>query len=74
MATTVVERPPPSESADVSVAVGAAEVLLVLDMVVVVVVNVPFGAGKMVMVPHRTGPHGILVMPRNPDASPEYSI
>jgi hypothetical protein len=44
------------------------------DMAGVVVVRVPLGAGKMVIVPHVTGPHGIFDIPRNPLATPVYSI
>lgn len=75
IATAAVERPPPPLELEF-VAVGdTKELVLVVEViVVVVVVTVPFGAGTIVIVPHRTGPHGILTMPKNPLASPEYSI
>ena len=66
----VVDSPPLLLSSGVEVGV----VVEVEDMVVVVVVTVPLGAGKIVIVPHWTGPHGIFVIPRNPFAIPEYSI
>lgn len=72
--TTVVEMPPLSELCAGSVVVGVEVAVAVEDMAEVVVVSVPFGAGAIVMVPHRTGPHCILARSRNPAASPEYSM
>lgn len=68
----VVESPPLLLSGEVDEVDVADEE--VEDMVVVVVVIVPLGAGKMVIVPHVTGPHGTFDIARNPLASPEYSI
>lgn len=50
------------------------ELVVVEGMAVVVVVKVPLGAGKIVMVPHRVGPQGNFKIFKKPLASPEYSI